>query len=149
MNTEIPLAAAIAILLPVFYHKLANEVTGYNKVHGMCNEQLGRQPQISIGGISNNSNDQCWKEREHRMKKIEFKKHWMLLIVGVASIFASLQMFPSGASQMGTGWGGLLTILSAVAFHWHHYNETQKLYVTGGCLATVIFYALNRTNGWN
>ena len=70
----------------------------------------------------------------------------MLLVIGVASIFASLQVFGPGATQAGLGWGGLLTIFSAVVFHWHHYNESQKLMVTGAALASVVFYSMMANN---
>ena len=59
---------------------------------------------------------------------------------GLAGIFGSLLLLGPGPTQSGIGWGGVFTLAMAVSMHWHIYNEREKLFITGGSLATVLFF---------
>jgi hypothetical protein len=75
------------------------------------------------------------------LKKTEYRKHWMMLAAGLAGLFGSLMVFAPGAAQVGIGWGGVITLIIAAVTHWHAYNETQKLFISGGSLAGITFFA--------
>jgi hypothetical protein len=138
---EILMTILITILLPIFSHKLANEITGYNQVYGMCNENLGRiYPPFNVSDFNNT--DSCWHKRESLMQNVYFQEYWIILFIGIVSVFASFQFLPLSNAMVGVKWGGVLTIISAIVFNWQNYREIQKFYIIASSLAISILYGM-------
>lgn len=133
---RIPFSAAIAILYPVFFHRLVNHVTKYREVRDMC-----QTPAQSGFFAQSDDKKECREKRDEMLKAVEYKKHYMLVASGLAGLFGSLMLFSPGAAQVGTGWGGVITLFVAAVAHWHIYNETQKLLLSGGSLVALTFFA--------
>lgn len=143
---NLPVIATIALLYPVFFHRLANQMSDYNKVRDLCsdNTTMRKNP---FDGLMNNKENGCWEERERLLRKTEVKKHYLLLFFGLLGVFGSMSMLPPGSTRTGLGWGGVFTILVSIMFHWHIYNEQQKLLVSGICLFVAVYFSSYYFNG--
>jgi len=133
---QVPFSAAIAILYPVFFHRLVNHATDYYKVRDMC-----KVPVRNGGFHQGDDEKECREKRDELLRTVEHKKHYLLVAAGLAGLFGSLVIFSPGAAQVGIGWGGVITLVVAAVAHWHIYNETQKLLISGGSLAAITFFS--------
>ncbi len=142
VHQQVPISVAIAILYSFFFHKLTSYVTKSHEVFDMCREQNVAGVLTSDGfQRDKGKSDECWRERDALMKKVDFKKHWMLLMFGLAGLVGSLTLFAAGPSQVGIGWGGVLCLVLAITCHWRKYNESEKLMIVGGSLAAVVMFS--------
>lgn len=145
--TSLPLSATIALLYPVFFHRVVNQYTGYHTVRTMCNNEKddnGRSSPFGLGGndmYGKKINNGCWETRSRLMNEVEHRKHNLLLFIGLAGVLGSLMFVTPGTTQTGLGWGGVITLFVAIVFHWHIYNEQQKLLLSGGALAVALYFS--------
>ena len=148
---NLPLTAAIAILYPLFFHRLSNNISGYNQVKNMCNDYTGgnTMKNMSFYEKRNTNEDSCWRDRERLMKNTELKHHYYMLFFGLAAVVGSLFLLRPGSTQTGIGWGGVFTILVSIVWNWKNYNEQQKLMVSGVALFTAVYSSSQFLNSFD
>ena len=137
-STEIIFALAIAILYPFFFNKLANKVTNYDEIRDACKDF-----QMYTPGTFDFTAEykECDNERTKKLNEAEFNKHLILLGVALTGIILS-SIIQTKSTKAGVGFGGIFTLIIALMFYWHKYNETTKLIVLGASLLFVIYFSI-------
>jgi hypothetical protein len=122
----------IAILIPFFFTKLVNKVSGYDDKWSECHELKHDTPER--------------KQCDAELDAIENKKQFALLGIAMATIIGST-FIQSRSTKMGVGFGGILTLITTLTLHWNKYGETEKLVILGLCLTVTIVLSMKIYNG--
>ena len=138
-GTEWVFCITIAILYPVFFVKLINQVSGYNDIqdHHPCPKRVVK----SIRVPWNEEDPTCVKQRQQATDEIEFRRHLALLLVALAGVIGS-SLIQTGSTKLGVGLGGILTLMSALCMYWSRYRETTRIIISGLSLLVVVFLSI-------
>lgn len=134
-TTGLPIGLSVAALSVAFNWKFADWASGVKSSRGFNRHQAAANP--------NSRSD-------------ELKRHGILIGLGALGLASSAMgpsplMFlkqglevarePKTMAVAGLAWGGAVTIASAVAQEWDHYDDGWKVAITGGSLAGLLAMA--------
>ncbi len=142
-STEMMFSLAIAMLFPFFFNKLANKVSGYDDINRMCDSI---RPSWNLNYSQDNKEEKtkyeiCTDEREKKLSEAEFHKHLILIAVALIGLVIS-GVIQTKSTKVGVGIGSIITLIMALLFYWHRYNETYKLIVLGLSLLFVMYFSV-------
>lgn len=151
--SEIIITIAIMCTYSWFPIKLLDYVTGINEIEKMCppdpfiitnssyfceeeETQEMKQKRKQKFEEDAKKREECEKNKEIALKKIDLSRHLAFIVIGVSSIIVS-GFLPTPATQLGVGFSGLVIIFIAMTQYCRKYGELAKLVVLG--LSSVIF----------
>lgn len=135
--TEIIVSLSIALIYPLFFHKLTKKLTGYDIAGKLCSDMdFDRSNSKSMADYKN-----CSSNRDKVLGKADFRSHLIILAIAVLSIIISTKISQK-STKLGVGFGGIILIIIAVTAYWHNYNETSKIIVSGIALIVVMYVSV-------
>lgn len=132
--TETIIAVAIALIHPYFFHKLVDQILGYNTINKMCNH-------IKFDINDNSTYKQCQTAKDSKLDHLELSRHVTLLVIALLSILIC-SMIRQKSTKLGIGVGGIILLICSLTMYWRNYNEVAKLIILGISLAIIVYISI-------
>lgn len=136
---EIIVAIAIAIIHPYFFGKATDLILNYDKIMNKCDTYpTYTYSDAKKRDVVEFDYDECRRQNEPEMKKVEIKRHISLMVISLTSVILSM-IIQQKTTKVGVGVGGLILLIITLTSYWKNYSENAKVMVTGFALVAVLY----------